>query len=830
VHVLGREHELAALAALLDAPSAGGALVLTGGPGIGKTTLWRAGIAAADQRGYRVLAAQATDAVAQLSFAALTDLCHDTDDDALENIPAPQREALEVALLRAAPTATPPEPRAIALGFTALLRTLAGEQPLLVAIDDLQWLDAASAEAIAYAAWRLSDVPARFLLARRPGDPTQVERAFTQLERLEVGPLSLVATRRLLAERLDLTLSRHHIRRISDATLGNPLFALEIGRALGDRADLPLPHALEDMLGTRVSALPEPLRRVLLAVALGPDLTTAELATIADAVDDALAAGLIVVDRDRVRASHPLLAEAANQRARSSERRAVHRALAAVVTGAELRALHLALAADRADPELAATAAAAAETASARGARHEAVRLLEHALRLTPDGDPERTPRLLKLAHALEIAGEADRLSELLRPAVTELPSGPLRAEAYVLLSEGGHIRTFAEYDHYLDLALAECGDDPVLRADILAKKSVDASASRLATMAVAEKLAHDALAAAERAGPESERLGLTALAWVRAMTGHAIDDLCERHRRAAATAVYIVEGPERIAGQRLVWRGEIEPARALLGRLLALADERGEANSYAILRLHVTELELRAGNWDAAERLLDEWTQSADADLLIPPMYERCRALLHAGRGDAEQAERWAAKAIADAKTVGILWDEQEALRARTQAALLEDEPARAAESARTVWAHTIRDGVAEPGVYPVAPDLVEALARLGELDEAQAVTDRLHALAEEFTHPWARLSVRRSNALIRLAAAYDEAAAAELDAVASAYELLGLRFDAARTQLAAGRALRRHRKWAAARSSLERARDGFSALGSPGWEAQTGGSVIMA
>ena len=91
----------------------------------------------------------------------------------------------------------------------------------------------------------------------------------------------------------------------------------------------------------------------------------------------------------------------------------------------------------------------------------------------------------------------------------------------------------------------------------------------------------------------------------------------------------------------------------------------------------------------------------------------------------------------------MGILWDEQEALRARAQAALLEDEPARAAESTRAVWTHTARDGVTEPGVYPVAPDLVEALARLGELDEAQAVTDDLRALADG--HPWAQLSVRR-------------------------------------------------------------------------------------
>jgi hypothetical protein len=363
----------------------------------------------------------------------------------------------------------------------------------------------------------------------------------------------------------------------------------------------------------------------------------------------------------------------------------------------------------------------------------------------------------------------------------------------------------------------------------VLAKKSVDASASRIATMAEAERLALESLAAGERAGPEAERVALMAVAWVRAMTGRPIDDICARHRDATPVVAYVAEDPDRIAGQRLVWRGQIGPARAVLGRLLALADERGEANSYALCRLHVTELELRAGNWDAAERLLGEWAQSAEADLLVPKMYERCVALLHAGRGDAEEAERWAEKAIADARTVGNLWDEQEALRARVQVALLADEPERAAEHARAVWEHMRRDGVDEPGVYPVAPDLVEALARLGELDEARAVADRLRTLAEEQEHPWGRLSARRSDALIVLAGAYDDDAVSELGRVAVAYDVLGLRFDAARTSLAAGRAVRRHRQWGTARVALERAAAGFAELGSPGWRAQTGGSVMM-
>ena len=149
-----------------------------------------------------------------------------------------------------------------------------------------------------------------------------------------------------------------------------------------------MPDAVEDLLGTRVARLPGPVRRLLLAVALSGDLRTAELAAIADAdaVEDAVDAGLLVVDGDRVRASHPLLAAAA-QAALAAARaaRAAPRAWPSAVADEELRALHLALATDGPTTQLAATVAAAAAAARRRAApRAEAVRLAEHALRLTP--------------------------------------------------------------------------------------------------------------------------------------------------------------------------------------------------------------------------------------------------------------------------------------------------------------------------------------------------------------------------------------------------------------------------------------------------------------
>ena len=831
--IVGREPEYALLREFLGGDSAAGAFVLVGGPGIGKTTLWEAGLATGRERGWSVLSARPSGVEARQSFAALIDLLDGVTTEALA-VPLPQRAALEVVLLRAEPTGHPPPPHAIAFGFLNALRALAADQRLLVAIDDVQWLDPPSTEALAFAVRRLGSEPVRFLLARRPGRPSALERELERwgVERVQLGPLSLGATRRLLVERLDLSLPRPLLRRIVGSTLGNPLFSLEVGRALVEGGmpeigeDIPVPEALEDMLGTRVARLSAPVRKMLLAVALCGEPRAAELAAIGDpdAVEDAVDAGVLVVDGARIRASHPLLAAAAKKRSLPRERRELHLALAGAIREAELCALHLALATVRPDEELASTVAAAAAGASARGARQDAVRLAEHALRLTPPRSAERADRLLTLATYLETAGELQRVTDLLTPEVDSLPRGVQRARAWLLLSEGNGVRTLEDYDRHLDLALTECRGDLGVSALVLAKKASDAAASAVARIPQAEDWALKALSAGQHADPVAERLALHALGWARSMSGLPIDDLCDRFRAASDAAYYLAETPERIAGQRLVWRGEVDRARETLTELLALADERGEPLSYALQRLHLCELELRAGDWEAASRLLDEWAASSEGDLLIFPMYERCRALLAAGRGAPEDAERWAAKTIAVAQETGVRWDELEALRARGIAALLEHEPARAVEALRAVWEHTRREGVDEPGVFPVAPELVEALVELHERDEAHEVSDRLRELAERHGHPWGLASAKRCAAAVGLASdTYDKEAAAALAAAAGDYLRLGLAFDRARSLLSLGRAQRRFKKWGAARDSLEQAATAFDRMGSAGWVEET-------
>src|SRR5262249_5931023 len=155
------------------------------------------------------------------------------------------------------------------------LRALAEHQPVLVAIDDIHWLDGASADAITFAARRLASEHVHFLLTKRPHAPSPLERALApELRRLPIGPMSLDALRHMLADRIKLALPRHLLAQVFDATQGNPLFALEVGRTLTEQGlpgmgdDLPVPETVEELFGARIRGLLEPVRRLLLAIAL----------------------------------------------------------------------------------------------------------------------------------------------------------------------------------------------------------------------------------------------------------------------------------------------------------------------------------------------------------------------------------------------------------------------------------------------------------------------------------------------------------------------------------------------------------------------------------
>jgi predicted ATPase len=167
-----------------------------------------------------------------------------------------------VALLRADPTEEPAGSHVLALGVLGALRALARGRGLLVALDDIHWLDPASLEALGFVLRRTGIEQLRVLMARRTGPVPPLERAVPpdRLTRVDVGPQSLGATRQLLAKRLGLRLSRHDLRRVHELTQGNPLFVLGVGRLLTERRSsidhLPVPRDVEELLGTRLTTLP----------------------------------------------------------------------------------------------------------------------------------------------------------------------------------------------------------------------------------------------------------------------------------------------------------------------------------------------------------------------------------------------------------------------------------------------------------------------------------------------------------------------------------------------------------------------------------------------
>jgi predicted ATPase len=395
--VVGREAEVAVLAGFLAAGvSEPRALVLDGEAGIGKTTLFEEAVAGARERGIAVFACRPAGAETSFSFAALADLLRPVLPEGLRRLPLPQRRALSAALLLEDVQGSAPEVRAIAFAVLRLLEECGGG-PVLVAVDDVQWLDAASASVLAFALRRLEATPAAILVARRSsGDeaaPLGLDRAFPgeRLRRLRLGPLSVGATHRLLRGRLGVSFPRPTLIQLHETSGGNPFYALELGRAIGQagargsaRGRLSVPTSLAGLVSARLAALPEDVREVLEPVALlsEPTVTIIEMvatdgATVLRRLRAAEAATVLQLDEERVRFSHPLLAARVEAELEPRRRRLLHRRLAQLVADPEQRARHLALGANGPRANVASELEAASAIAASRGASRAAAELAE---------------------------------------------------------------------------------------------------------------------------------------------------------------------------------------------------------------------------------------------------------------------------------------------------------------------------------------------------------------------------------------------------------------------------------------------------------------------
>ena len=328
--MFGRGRELGAVAAFLDGlPSGPSGLLLEGEAGIGKTTVWMAGVADAAARSYLVLQARPTESEATLSFAALGDLMDGVIERVLAGLPAPQQNALQVALLLKDSEGSPLEHRAVCAAFLGVMRLLAAHSPVVIAIDDLQWLDRPSAVTLGYALRRLGKEPVGLLASVRVGAGGQLASAVAgaglaagHVGHLPIGPLAPADYEAAIRASAGDRLSRLTIRRLFEASGGNLFYGLELARALGRMGTdllpgepLPVPAGLHGVLSSRVAALPADVQDVLLAASCLRSPTTSMLERANGpaawpALQAAAAEGVVEIEGARVRFTHPLLASA----------------------------------------------------------------------------------------------------------------------------------------------------------------------------------------------------------------------------------------------------------------------------------------------------------------------------------------------------------------------------------------------------------------------------------------------------------------------------------------------------------------------------------------
>jgi len=840
--LVGRASELRTIDRFLDAAATDlHALLLSGQAGIGKTSLWKAAIDRARERGFRVLACRPTEVETQLSFAALVDLLDELADEVLPDLPGPQREALGAALMRTSP-GTGALPLGVSLGVLAALRGAAETGPVLIAVDDVPWLDPSSVAALEFALRRLQDLPVGLVVAQRTqGEAIAVPPLIGSIptERrsaIQVTALSVDEIAAVVARVLGMSLRRPTLVRIHELSGGNAFYALEVARALQRRGDpdrpdeLPVPESLEALIHDRIDALPDDSAEVALhAAAMSPPTrATMDAALGAERVTSGIAAGVAAgifePDDGVIRFSHPLLAAAIYGRASPSTRRKVHQSLADIVADPEERARHLALAADAPGAAVAAALEEAAASARARGAAVAAAELAEAAVRLTPANDDlAKRRRAIAAAEHHLTAGDVplarSRLDDVLAET-TPADRGPILAQLGQILiflaDMAGARRAFGE-------ALSLAGDDLGLRVRAEVGLAGVAHLTEQDEAAGARHIAA-ALADAERLGDPAlilQTLGHFAT-WEFVLGRGLAPRLIERAASLEAWRrdVVVLEHPDLQFARIHRRLGDTATARRLCERLLLDARQRGDWSSQPYLYDELALIEQAAGNWDLAQRHSEDSraaaSQSAQGQSIIDGGTGVVRML--ALRGDEPACRAAAAMYLELSEGSGIPPVRRGIFMAVGLLELsLGDADAAFGQFERSL---AIRDPIQEePSMMLTVPLAVEALIGLGRLDEAAARLDPYERLARRRKRTVAIAHAEMCRALL-LAAQQDlDAAVAASDRARRAFASLALPFETARALLVRGEILRRARKKAAATEAVGESLAIFERLGAALW-----------
>ena len=835
--IVGRDAEIAEVQDFLAATREEFAtLILEGEPGIGKTTVWQEARHRADASGVRVLWCRPSAAEAKFSFAGITDLLSPVGEEAFDALPEPQREALAIAMLRAEPNRSASVERAVAAGFLTLLREIADEAPILVAVDDWQWLDGPSRGVLEFAARRLESEPVGLVCTLRSSDARSQFGAAIPKERLRrvvVGPLSLAALGRIVGAELGRSLPRPLLLRISQASRGNPFYALEIASLLLERgmqyapgSELPVPDDLRKLTAQRINRLPASARDALLLAAIqsAPDSRTADI----DALAPAEEAGIVRIDeRGRIAFAHPLLASSALDLVAAARRRELHRRAAELVLDSEQRARHLALGSASPDGQIAEQLDEAAAVASWRGAPQAAAELAELAAQLTPADDPEgRRGRMMNAARAHFDAGDLERAGALADDVTAAPQSSFLQAQALAL---AGRVRArrsnFTEAAGLASAAL-ELAPDTSVRAGI--ELDLVYYAVSLGDLAAAKSHAHAAMEDAEAAG-ESGMLAdaLAVLTMAQFLAGLGLD------RATLAQALKLedpamarswIMRPATIRGMLQLWTGELDGALETLEAVHRDSVQRGLESFAPMLVLYRVWAAVWRGDLDRAARWSDEGRAAGSllGDPTATGIALSASALVHAHDGRSDIARLEASEAMALFESLqwrsGTIWP----LWALGLAAMAEGSPVATDAALRPLAEQVAAMGAGDPVLTVFLPDEIEALVALGEFELAEGYLASFEERAHALDRAWARAAAARCRGALAAAQGENGLAFEAFDRALVEHGRGQMPFERARTLLVAGQAYRRYKQRARAREALTAALDAFEEIGAPQWSAR--------
>ncbi|WP_445152161.1 AAA family ATPase [Baekduia sp. Peel2402] len=827
MELIGRHAERERLRAFVEGGR--GALVIAGRPGVGKSALLDATIADPDRRVLRAIGVQSE---ITLPFAGLRELLDPVLAE-VDALPATQRHALRGAL------ALDDQPAGLDRGtvlhaFAALAGALA---PLVVAVDDVQWLDASSREAIAFLARRAERLGVAVLVVRSlRGEPLA--------DWPELPTLAVEELRR--ADALDLARRGGVAPAVAEALVeavgGNPLALVEGpaeltvaqrsgGEALPDL--LPAGGRLTDAYAARLARLPGATRAAVLLAAASGDGATAPLAAALAASGSGLGAfdpaeddGLVLLDERFVRFTHPEARAAVYHAARPSDRRAAHRALAAALPPSQA-AWHLAITADRPDEELAAVLERSAHDAAARGAPGTALHAAQRAAALTPDPVRARA-RALAAGHLALVAGRPETalaLASGLPPA----PDSAARADTQLLVGAATAQAGRPAEAHALLEAEADriAATDPGRAAVLLTQASI-----ALMGAGPTGLIARIADRARELAGPGADLVPAMMEASARAVAGQhgfartaigaRMDEILRLDPGAPGHQVIA------LAGMCLHWMEEQDEAVRLIAPVVATLRERGAVMPLAFPLVVLASVHARQGDFRGARELAQEAAALGEEAIgdFLQALTLNTRAFVgtYLAEDDVCVANATTARAICE--RLGIYSHRAVSEQVLGMLALSKGDLVAAIDHLERGREYRLRFGAHDPGYMFNESDLTEAYARAGRLDDAARMLAELRAGAELTGGAWATAATARYAALLDGNDAIDEHLATAL----AAHSRVRFTFEEARTRLIFGERLRRARRRTEARALLAEAEATFRAQGAVRWADRAAAELAAA